>query len=662
MAGAVDLSGDMELLRQQLIQAELELQRERTQRVASDAARDAADAARAAADAARAAAEAEAHRERTQRIAAEEDSRKQRAATFFAALRGMSGSASEHAAVSSDVSRRGAPAPEIVSAEAFFHGLPAVQEADVQAAWDVCRGQLAARPAVSASDLGTLAERTFVHPLVWLLLEVAQQPEGEARVLRLWREACAEDSVPHGGAEPDLLCTHVRDASPCSLGACFSLEVKRWVADQLDVGCAQAGNYSRRLLARQAMELLERGAPLSDLAVLAAASNGMDIVFLRVRSGVCADGPDPFCGTPCPTEQSPPLPLLRAWDPARPTEVPRTPPVGFAALVRVLRMPPALLNACTLPLERVMLTVPGLVSGELRLGARLGCGGSSDVYACVLPDDVAAVVKLARAATRRTNQMLDAETSSLRALHAAPADAVPQLLGAGTRELPARAQLLVPNLDAAPWQLLILSPAGMPLSAALAKHLQRQASQDPVAPGDDPLSARRAFGDVVAAGVLRGLHAAHAVRIIHCDVRPSNVVFLEAETRPGAVPVVAGTGAALLVDYGLSRAPGDNARGVGVRAYAADCVFSQSSCTARAGLDLVATAYTWLSIVHGDAACRAPWSATGETAAAWVAREAANDVHVARIAAAVAVLVRPSGGTPMVERWYQWPWPGAPDA
>jgi hypothetical protein len=637
-SGAVNMSGELERLKEQVRQLELqrataeaEAQRERTQR---------------------ATAEAEAQRERTQRIAAdaaraaaEADSLKQRALTFFALMRGMSGSASEHAAVSSDVSRRGAPAPEIVSAEVFFHGMPAVQDVDVQAAWDVCRGQLAARLAVSVSDLGTLAERKFVHPLVWLLLESAQQPEDEERVLRLWREASIEDSVPHAGAEPDVLCTHVRDTSPCSLGACFSLEVKRWTPNHLDVGCAQAGNYGRRLVARHAMELLDRGALLPDVAVLTAATNGEDIVFLRVRSGVRA-GEDPFGGTPCPTEQSPPLPLLRDWNPAHPTSVPQTPPAGFAALVRVLRMPPALLNACTLPLERITVMAPPLLSGELPLGVRLGCGGSSDVYACTLPSGIAAVVKVARAATSRSSAMFSAEEKSLHALRAAPGGTVPQLLGAGSRELPARAQVLPSNCLATPWQLLILSPMGMPLSAAMAKHLQREVARHPAAPGE-PLPARRAFGDVVAAGVLRGLRAAHAANVIHCDVRPSNVVFLDPE------------GVALLVDYGLSRAPGTTARGVGVRAYSADCVFSQSSCSARAGLDLVAAAYTWLSVVHGDAACRAPWSATGEAAAAWVARKAAHDVDVARIAAALAVLILPSGGTPAEERWYQWPWPDA---
>ena len=653
------------------VTAEAEAERERTLRAEAEAK---AGAARAEADAARVAAEAEAERERTlraeaeakaeresmlraesdaARVAAEEEARRHQASRFFAEMRGMSGSASEHAAVSADVARRGAPAPELVSAEALLDGMAAASQAAVQAAWDVCRGKLSARPAVSVADLGQLAERTSVHPLVWLLLEAAALPlGGEACTLRLWREQSADDSVPHARAVPDVLCTHPRDATPSSLGTCFGVEIKRWSDAELDMGCAQGGNYGRRLVARRSMELLERGDELSAVAVLVAASNGADVVFLRVRSGVRA-GEEPFGGTPCPTEQAPPLPLLRGWNPADPTVVPLKPPAGFTALWRVLHTEPALLNGCTQPLESITVDAPPLFSGELQLGMRLGCGGSSDVYACTLPDGASAAVKVARAATSRVNEWFDKEQANLERLRTAQPGAVPVLLGAGSRELPARASVLSRNSLAAPWRLLFLSPAGVPLSAALEEHLQRAAAvRNAAAPGE-LRRARRAFGDIVAAGVLRGLGAAHAAGIIHCDVRPGNVVFVD-EPRSG--------GAVLLVDYGLSRKPRSPVSGVGVRAYAADCVFLQSSCAARAGLDLVAAAYTWLSVVYGDAACRAPWVVCGETAAAWLARQALRDADVARIAAATALLVRPEYNARIDARWYTWPWPDMAEA
>jgi hypothetical protein len=87
----------------------------------------------------------------------------------------------------------------------------------------------------------------------------------------------------------------------------------------------------------------------------------------------------------------------------------------------------------------------------------------------------------------------------------------------------------------------------MPLGEALA---------DNVSGAADARAARRVFGDIVIRGVLRGLRAAHHERITHCDVRPTNIVVVRA---PSSLP------AALLLDYGLSRPVGAEARGLGVR-------------------------------------------------------------------------------------------------
>ena len=594
----------------------------------------------------RAAAEDVARREAEQRAAAEAslfasnaELLRQQGLTFFAKLRGMSGSASENSSTSADVSRRGAPAAEEVSEEKFFQGLPEVAADAVQAAWDRCRQKLAARTAQPASKLANMSERTFVHPLVCALLEEAMQPP-EERLLRMWCEAALEDSVPHSRALPDVVWTHSRDSTPCSLGACAGLEIKRFIPGQLAVASAQAGNYGRRLVARHAAELLDRSADLSTLCVFMAASNGEDVVLLRCRSGVVA-GPDPYCGTPCPMEETPPLPLLRGWDPARPTEVQESPPAGFAALMRLLHVPPALLNACTLPLESVDVTSP-LVTGRLQLGLRLGCGGSSDVYACSLPDGSPAAVKLARAATAHVCSLFEAEVSSLSALSTAPPGAVPRLLCSGSRQLPARAQVM-PTALSSPWPLLLLSPVGTPLGAALAQH---------VAAATDPAAARRAFGDLVMLGMLRGLRAAHAAGITHCDVRPSNVVM---------VRTTSSLSAALLLDYGLSRPASTEARGLGVRDYAADCIFNQKSCVSRAGLDLVGAAFTWISCVFGDHACRAPWMAGHVSRDEWLSRQAENDSTVAAVVAALVQLARP-GATPAAEHWYEWPWAAAENA
>jgi hypothetical protein len=546
----------------------------------------------------------------------------------------MSGSASESSSTSTDVSRRGAPVSEEVSVEKLLNDLPDVCAGTVQQAWLCCTEKLRARaPVEEPGGLTHLKERKFVHPLVLSLLEEAMPPTADS-LLRMWYEAAAEDSVPHSGAEPDVLWTHTRDTTPCSLGACFSLELKRWATDQLAVGCAQAGNYGRRLLARQAVELRERNADLSTLRVFTAASNGEDVVLIRVRSGVVA-GPDPYCETPCPMEQTPPLPLLRGWDPALPTLVQAEPPAGFAALVRILHMPPARLNACMLPLEHVDVNTP-LFSGRLELGTRLGCGGSSDVYTCSLPGHATVVVKLARAATEGVRLLFEAESVSLSALSTCPPGAAPQLLCRGSRELPSRAQVL-PGTVSQPWPLLLLSPVGIPLSSALLGHVGSAA---------DKRAARRDFGDLVMRGVLRCLRAAHGKRIAHCDVRPTNIVVVCEHSSPPA---------ALLIDYGLSRKFGDNAAHLGVRAYTADCVFTQKSCVARAGLDLIGAAFAWISCVYGDETCRAPWRAFPVQRTAWLSREAQSDSVLAGVVNAIAVLAQPRS-TPVAERWYDWPW------
>ena len=160
----------------------------------------------------------------------------------------------------------------------------------------------------------------------------------------------------------------------------------------------------------------------SAACAFAAACDGQDVVLLRVRSGMVA-GPDPYCGTPCPTDRTPPLPLLRGWDLVGPCTLPQAPPEGFAALMRILRSPPALLNGCTLPLEHVTVSTP-LFAGKLELGRRLGCGGSSDVYACWLPGDPPpAVAKLARAGTAAVRALFEAEEATLLSLSASAASA-----------------------------------------------------------------------------------------------------------------------------------------------------------------------------------------------------------------------------------------------
>jgi serine/threonine protein kinase len=95
--------------------------------------------------------------------------------------------------------------------------------------------------------------------------------------------------------------------------------------------------------------------------------------------------------------------------------------------------------------------------------------------------------------------------------------------------------------------------------------------------------------------VLEALEAAHANSIIHCDVRPSNIV-------------VSGTGKGVLIDWGTSRSVSKECGGCGVAAYADERVYMQGTYTARPAQDLSALLYTWLSVAHTHS-CSTPWLA-----------------------------------------------------
>jgi serine/threonine protein kinase len=108
--------------------------------------------------------------------------------------------------------------------------------------------------------------------------------------------------------------------------------------------------------------------------------------------------------------------------------------------------------------------------------------------------------------------------------------------------------------------------------------------------------------------ILQALQAAHAASLVHCDVRPSNIVVV-----PGA--------GAMLVDWGISRAVGAEARGCGVAAYADRRVFEQGKYQARAVQDVIGALLTWLCVAHSEL-CDAPWCTSGPLEAVFAARQA----------------------------------------
>jgi hypothetical protein len=66
----------------------------------------------------------------------------------------------------------------------------------------------------------------------------------------------------------------------------------------------------------------------------------------------------------------------------------------------------------------------------------------------------------------------------------------------------------------------------------------------------------------------------------------------------------------MLMDWGISRASGEEARGCGVAAYADKRVFLQGTYQARPAQDVYGALLTWLCVAHSEN-CNAPWRITG---------------------------------------------------
>jgi hypothetical protein len=389
------------------------------------------------------------------------------------------------------------------------------------------------------------------------------------------------------------------------------------------------------VVGRLTREADARGDPLHCVRAFSVACVGSHIAIVRVTSGAPASGDSFEDAQPCPAAYTEALELLGGWDPQHPQSVAPHPPPGFVALLRLLNASVELLNACAAPLREVQLDAPPFPD-LLQLGSRLGSGGYSDIYG--LESDC--VLKLPRCSTTAVVRSFAAEAAALRLLAHAPAEVVPRLMSEGTRVV---ARSAAHDLQQ-PWPALLLSPAGRPLGPAMAL-LQ-------AAPGAGELASaeRRAFADSVLCGVLRGLRAAHEVGLVHCDVRPSNVVLCADNT-------------ALLVDYGLCRKENEAASRVGVRCFAAECVWEQGSCSARGGLDLVAAGHSWLSLAYGSGAGAAPpWLARRQSALEWLRLQASRAQgeeaqHLISLWLHLRKLVRLSE-TPVDERqYYTWPWP-----
>jgi hypothetical protein len=260
--------------------------------------------------------------------------------------------------------------------------------------------------------------------------------------------------------------------------------------------------------------------------------------------------------------------------------------------------------------------------------ARSAHGGTSVPFAAAAAAG-AIVAKIARVATPHIQECFSAELDALvRLASEAREGRVPTLVGSGAYAL-----------DAA-WQLLLLRPLGVPLADWVSLRAASTGSGGVRTRSGNEAAAsaiRRAAATAVVTRVLETLRCAHDADLVHCDVRPSNIVVFEE--------------CAVLVDWGLSCAASTTISGRGVAAFADERVFQQGSYSARPAADIAGALYSWLAIAF-DGACGAPWIAPPfaatdgemfEDRRAWLHARAGRDSTVRRIAAALQDLDRAGG-------------------
>jgi hypothetical protein len=270
--------------------------------------------------------------------------------TFESNLRGMSGTGSESAA-GGDVTRRGAPPP--VEDKSLLLQWPEPSPVALQAAWSQLCDRLGSSGAAAAAPAQGSFEVRRMHPPMRDTL-LAAMDAGKCQ-LRFWTGVIAADSVPSNEMKSDFMFTHLRDRLSSLLGAAVLVEVKS--PGDMQNAITQAGNYARRRMREVFAAARLRGdVALHELAVWAVATDGREVVIMRVMSGAPKPGGSYKDAVPCPSSISPPLPLLGEWDFAAASgALSHTPPAGFAALARVLCADAdALLGATTAPLTSVL--------------------------------------------------------------------------------------------------------------------------------------------------------------------------------------------------------------------------------------------------------------------------------------------------------------------
>ena len=664
---------------------------------AAEARAEAADARAADERIARESADARAADERIAREAADAAAEGASKQAFFIQMRSISTSSSAETASNVDEARRDAPAPTIDGAADFLADFPDDGDAATCFARFRQRHANAWQPQPQPQRTAALKENRDVHPIVECALRAAAPLS-----LRVWHDRVAADCIASAHIRPDFVLTLDRDAGASTIGAILVVEVK--LPGGINAAARQVRAYLRRRIYKLSCEADARGEAFDDVFAYGAATDGMQVVLVRVASG------GPPAGTsfrslalphkPCPARQTPPLPLFGPWDFRSPPPwlaADAAAPVGFCALVRLCAQPTLLGGSGLLASLRVALRdINAAATGDaelpreetLELGKRLGCGGTSDVYECVSRGGSGAggsggagnggsggggsggvgdcVLKVARIATAAVAAGFDAERKALFALRDAAAKGlVPECVAIGERVRAASSLALAPA-GTAPWRVLLLRPCGTPLDAWVAARVEAaeaaaasaaaggasaaagDASGDKGDGGSESAraaaaAARRACADAVLHRVLDALTDAHAVGWVHCDVRPANVVVVGDSER----------GAPMLVDWGIARLENSSLLRCGVAAFA-DARMWRASSSVGAGPqhDALAALYTWLAVAFGDR-CAAPWvgEATLEledlfkARREWIVERAAIDEGVRHVAEGIEKIEGSGGGS-----------------
>jgi hypothetical protein len=320
------------------------------------------------------------------------------------------------------------------------------------------------------------------------------------------------------------------------------------------------------------------------------------------------------------TDDEPMLPHPQPPGPSGPPPLPR----GVELLARVLCASPSQLGGMLCcPADEIQVTpltrrgTRGTRAETVTIGTLLGSGGFCDVFAGSWRG-AAVAVKLPRHSTdKQSLAALCAELTALRKLARTPLPSphVPTLAGV--------------SLERDSTQpALVLQPAGV------------DATRAPGAAAAPGSLERRQLAHACADGVFAALRAAHAANVLHRDVRPTNVLWHESESR------------ALLIDWGIARSAKATLRALQPGALgwpdaAPDAALLASSGAGAPWLPCAATdcesaVYTLAALAFGVPCGEPPWASSSATMASAAALAAAASVAAhgpAAVASAVATVV-----------------------